>query len=88
MDFLQTIIDQSELLGKEVKERNEISFLTVANDEHHGLAVGSGNSFCIAHSLLEYIKRNRTIQKAILKELGEDELNTLKKHIIINKDVN
>jgi hypothetical protein len=72
MNFLKTIENQSEILKKEVLEKEEISFLTVANDGEHVLCEGAGNPNKIARSILNVLERDKSLQRAFKEEIDAD----------------
>ncbi len=72
MDFLKTIENQSEILKKEVLEKEDMSFLTVADDGEHVLCEGAGNPNKIARSILNVLKRDKSLQCAFKEEIEND----------------
>ncbi|WP_321479736.1 hypothetical protein [uncultured Bacteroides sp.] len=72
MDFLKTIENQSENLKKAVLEKKDFSFLTVANDGEHILCEGAGNPNKIAHSILNVLERDKSLQLALKEEIEAD----------------
>lgn len=75
MNFLKTIENQSESLKKEVSEKEDLSFLTVANDEKRILCEGAGNPNKIARSILNVLKRDKSLQQAFKEEIDADNEN-------------
>ncbi|WP_319505072.1 hypothetical protein [Bacteroides graminisolvens] len=72
MNFLKTIENQSESLKKEVSEKENLSFLTVANDGERILCEGAGNPNKIARSILSVLKHDRSLQRAFQEEIEAD----------------
>lgn len=85
MDFLKTIETQSEILKKEVLEKEGISFFTVADDGEHVLCEGVGEPNRIARSILNVLERDKSLQRAFREEIEADNQRKSKVKVMVVK---
>jgi len=88
MDFFKTIESQSNILKKEVLEKEGISFLTVADDGEHVFCAGAGDPNRIARSILNALKRDKLLQRAFREEIEVDNQRKSKVKVMVVKTNN